>query len=175
MLRPQLTLRALLVAMLVVGAIYGGWWLVARPPSRTAAPEVVDLSENFKVRNLREVLKAALSGSSAITFLSSNGRWIGTDCDTEIKLMADGTAHLTEYGYGVDSYDGTYSINKDSELTLSFKGYAAGWPAMRVYRDDSMLLLAPAHGSPRFIHGQRAAAYLPPGAGSFWPFRQIVD
>jgi len=62
----------------------------------------------------------------------------------------------------------TYSINNDSELMLSLKGYSANWPTMRVYQDHSMLLLAPADG---IIGG----AKMPHGAGSFWPFRQIAE
>lgn len=161
---PQFTLRPLLMAMLVVGAAFG-WpaWLVPRLNDKptTVAQEVVEIPEDLLVRNLRETFRERFAGSNTITFLSWNGQWIGTDIDTEIRLMADGTVQLTEYGDAVDTYDGTYSIVNDFELMLSLKGYGAAWPTMRVHRDRSALLLARADGS---IHATRN--------GSHWPFRQ---
>lgn len=121
-------------------------------------------------------MEEMFSRSKVVRFLSWKGKWIGTYCDAEIELSADGTTRLTEYGYGVDSYDGSYSIDDDdSELTLSLKGYSAGWPTMRVYRNNSLLLLASADRSVGFVCGQRSGGYLPAGAGSLWPFRQIDE
>ena len=157
--------RWALVVCLVVGA-WAGYSRFARrfaPKQQRDDSAVIELPERLLVLNPREVIREALSGPTAITFLSWNGEWIGTDVDTEINLMADGTVRLTEYGIGMDSYDGTYSINENSELLLSLAGYEGNWPAMRVYRDQSVLLLAPADTSNATRIGSR------------WPFRQIVD
>jgi hypothetical protein len=98
------------------------------------------------------------------------------DCDTDIELRPDGHAVLTEYGYAVRKYHGTYSTaagNGTSELTLALNGYRGTWPTMSVYVDESEILLIPAKGPTGFVFGNRGGATVPGDAGSFWPFRQI--
>src|SRR5205814_722377 len=102
-----------------------------------------------------------------------NGRWIGTDCDADIELRPGKAAVLVEYGVGVESYNGTYSITDAGELTLSLRGYGDPWPAMQVYRDKADLLLVPTDASTGFIFGHRGGATILGGQGSFWPFRQV--
>lgn len=125
----------------------------------------------------QDALDTAFTESEAIRFLSWNGVWIGTDCDTEIELRGDGSVVLTEYGYGVDQYDGTYTVtaNSDgeSEISLTLKEYQGSWPSMAVYTDQSELLLIPTEGEAGFVFGNRAGATVPSDAGSYWPFRQI--
>jgi hypothetical protein len=166
--RPRFSLKTLLWLMAVVGLFCGSLWLAVqinhKSPSKPSDSADMDLPAHLLVRNPGEAIQESFARSNAIRFLSWNGRWIGTDLDTEIKLMSDGTVELTEYGVGVDTYAGTYSINENSELSLSLVGYATGWPTMRVYRDHSALLLAPADASGRVTR-----------IGSRWPFRQVVD
>lgn len=131
-----------------------------------------------RVSNVQHALDAAFTDSKRVLLRSWDGRWIGMDCDTDIELHADGKAVLTEYGYAVTKYDGTYSITTapegtPSELTLSLKDYRGTWPVMAVYTDQSKLLLIPTEGSAEFVFGNRAGATVPGDAGSFWPFRQI--
>ncbi len=163
--RFRFSLANVFLWTLVICVAIGAWVGYSRFVSEKQRDdsEVSELPECLLVLNPREAIREALSGPTTITFLSWNGEWRGTDVDTEIKLMADGTVRLTEYGYSMHSFDGTYSINQNSELSLSLDGYNDDWPAMRVYRDKSMLLLAPADMSSVTRVGSR------------WPFRQIVD
>jgi len=131
-----------------------------------------------RISNVQEILDAAFADSGGILFRSWDGRWIGMDSDTDIELHADGNVVLTEYGYAVSKYDGTYSITvaadgTASDLRLSLKDYRGTWPVMAVYSDHSKLLLIPTDGSVGFVFGNRAGATVPDDSGSFWPFRQI--
>lgn len=160
----QLSLRALLVMALMVCV-----WLAVQF-SRKPAPQSKNVDAK-RILNVREVLDESFSDSNVIRFLSWNGQWIGTDCDTEIQLAADGTAVLIEYQDAIDRYDGTYSISEDAELTLSLVGYRAEWPTMRVYRDNSVLLLIPAPASP----GNGVEWHGPAVVSGFWPFCQLPE
>jgi len=127
---------------------------------------------------VQEAFDAAFADSGGILFRSWDGRWIGMDSDSDIELHADGNAVLTEYGFAVSKFDGTYSITvaadgTASDLRLSLKDYRGTWPVMAVYSDQSKLLLIPTDGSAGFVFGNRAGATVPDDAGSFWPFRQI--
>lgn len=158
----QFSLRALLVAVLLVCV-----WLASQ--SEPALSPIVVGSQ--RVRNVREVLEDEFSDSNVIRFLSWNGQWIGTDCDTEIQLAADATVLLTEYRDAIDRYNGTYAISESGELTLSLKGYPAGWPTMRVYRDGTMLLLVPTAGSTGVGLGWSEPTF----PARFWLFRQLSE
>ena len=145
----------------------------ADKPVKSALPDSAE-----RVSNVQDALDATFSDSEKILLQSWNGRWIGTDCDTNVELHADGNVELTEYRYGISNYVGTYSITTAvdgtaSELTMSLDGYLGTWPAMAVYTDRSEILLMPSEGSTEFTVGNRAGATVPEGAGSFWPFRQI--
>jgi hypothetical protein len=118
-------------------------------------------------------LTEAFATEDPILFFSWDGRWIGMDCDTDIRLHGDGTATLTEYGYAVRKYAGTYSTDAGPELSLSLEDYPRAWPVMNVYSENSKLLLVPSDGSTDFVFGNRSGATVPGGAGSFWPMRQV--
>jgi hypothetical protein len=122
--------------------------------------------------NVKEVVDKAISTSKSLVFLSWNGKWIGTDCDTEIEFFPDHSVVLTEFGVGVEKFKGSYSISSESVITLSLSGYRAKWPGTRVWKDGKDLLLAPSDGSNNFIFGERGGATLM-GDGTFWPFRQV--
>lgn len=133
-----------------------------------------------RVSLIADVIEDTRSESDYVFFRSWNGRWIGTDCDTEIELHPNGIAVLIEYGYAVNKYDGTYSVNElsnndnnESELCLTFPEYEGEWPPMAVYREGSDLLLIPTDSSLGFAFGNRSGATIPGGSGSFWPFRQV--
>lgn len=161
--RPSL----LVIAIIAVGCSK------FEPPNTPILPDSAE-----RVSNVQNTLDAAFTDSQQILLQSWNGRWIGTDCDTNIELHADGNVVLTEYGYAISEYNGTYSITTAadgtaSELTISLKDYPGTWPVMAVYTDLSELLLMPTEGSAEFLFGNRGGATVPGGAGSFWPFRQI--
>jgi hypothetical protein len=132
------------------------------------------LPDSQRVQQVQDALDQEFEVARSLCFRSFNGRWIGTDCDSEIELRADGSATLTEYGYTVEAYAGSYRINPQSELVLNLKTYRGSWPAMALYRDHAGLLLAPASGPGGFVMGNRAGATVM-GGGSFWPFRLILQ
>ena len=123
-------------------------------------------------------IKDASASDGFISFRSWNGKWIGTDCDTEMELHSDGKAVLREYGYAIRTCVGTYAVTPAADeylprLTLQLNEYQNSWPKMVLYRDKSELLLMPSPDSTNFVFGNRAGATVPGDTGSFWPFRQI--
>lgn len=147
--------------------------------SKTEDPTTSVLPDSaVRISNVQDALDAAFTDSQLILFQSWNGKWIGMDCDTNIELNVDGGVMLTEYGYAISEYNGTYSITTAADstrsvLTIALEDYFGTWPAMAVYTDQSKLLLMPIDSSGGFIMGNRGGAYIPGDAGSFWPFRQI--
>lgn len=143
------------------------------------APTSTGLPQSAKaIENPSTAIKTACADAGFISFRSWNGEWIGTDCDTEIELHSDGKTVLREYGYAINTYEGTYSVSTDteekpSELTFELNGHQGDWPNLILYRDQSKLLLMPTTDSTEFVFGNRSGAMVPGGAGSFWPFRRI--
>ena len=129
---------------------FGGCSYNTRPPPPDYSKQAL---------NVREALDTAFSGTDSITFRSWNGKWIGTDCDTDVELKADGTAVLTEYSVAIYKYHGTYSISDLTKVSLKLRDYTSPYlPTMYLITDDSALLLVPADNS------NHAAC---------WPLRQL--
>ena len=104
-----------------------------------------------------------------LVFWSWEGKWIGMDCDTDLRFLAGGKVEMVEYGLGVMHYQGTYRLDFDGLLTAEFEGYER-WPVMRLGSDERSLVLSRSDGRTgmgRDGHG--------PGSGSgeetYWPFR----
>jgi len=111
--------------------------------------------------------------NGSVTFRSWNGKWIGTDCDTEITLLPDQVAYMHEHGYSVSGYRGTYEIEPDGQVTIDFSGYGHEWPVMLLQRDSTSLLLKRKDSDPNFIMGNRGGASVSSGQGTYWPFRPV--
>jgi len=52
----------------------------------------------------------------AVTFRSWNGKWIGSDSDSDITFLPGSIAYLTEYGAAVVRCKGTYSIDPEGRI-----------------------------------------------------------
>lgn len=121
------------------------------------------------------VFKQLVAQRGSITFRSWEGKWIGTDCDTDLKFQPGGTVILTEYRYAVDHYRGTYDIDAKGVVTVKLSKYASSWPVMLAQRDPSSLLLQPVSGQQGFSLGGGAGATISSGQGNYWPFRTFSD
>jgi len=125
-------------------------------------------------RTPAEELVKWIAKEGPIEFLSWNGKWIGTDCDTSIILFSDNTIHIIEYGIVRESYYGTYRINDKGELYTKLPTYKSEWPVMVVRKDSRSLVLMPKDNSGS-IMGNRHNMYIPGNAGNYWPFRPTED
>ena len=117
-----------------------------------------------------------------IVFRSFNGRWVGTDCDAEIRLFPDRKAILTAYGVGVTHYDADYSYgpiqdNQSATVQFTFTGQAVDdspleFPKLQLYVDGSELILVPAEGTNGYV---RVDDPIDPRnlEGLNWTFRQV--
>lgn len=115
--------------------------------------------------------KTKLATEGNVGFLSWNGKWIGMDGDTRLQFRPSGFATMTEYGYGVQEYVGTYQIDANNVVTLMLPDFKPGWPTMVLEKDATSLLLRPKDGDTRFIMGTRGGAVTNAADGSYWPFR----
>lgn len=113
--------------------------------------------------------RIAMHGS--ITFRSCDGRYIGMDGDSDLTFYAGGRAHMTEYGFAVNEYRGTYSVSADGIVTAVFPTFVDRWPPLELRRDATSLLLIPAKADSEFIMGNRGGAIVTSG---YWPFRPIT-
>ena len=104
-----------------------------------------------------EVLRQ-ISAPAGATFLSYNGHWQGTDIDKQITFKKDNRAEVTHFGFGVDTYQGTYTVEESGAIHLSLRKAPEPWPIMYLYVDEQGPLLLP-EGMPR--------------AGAHWPLRRI--
>jgi hypothetical protein len=116
-------------------------------------------------------LDALIARKNRTTFRSWNGNWIGMDGDTDLTFLPGGAAHMVEYGDGVSDYDGTYSIDDEGDVTMSFPAFGHAWPVMTLRRDSVSLLLLPKNAADGFIMGNRGGVTFLSGQGSYWPFR----
>lgn len=117
-------------------------------------------------------LESRIARDGSVTFRSWEGRKIGMDSDTEITFLSNQTAHMTEYGFVVTTYKGTYRINPKGEVTGKFDAFKPEWPIMLLRKDSISLLLRPKNGKD-FVMGNRGGATIPGGKGSYWPFRPV--
>lgn len=119
-----------------------------------------------RVVNVLATLDAAFMNSDRLVFLSWNGHYHGTDMDADIELRANGVVVVTEAGYALAVFDGSYSITTandgmPSQLVISLNDYDGAWPEMALYTDQSSLLLLPVEDSTGITFPE------------FWRFRQI--
>lgn len=117
-------------------------------------------------------LESRIARAGSVTFRSWEGKLIGMDSDTEITFFPNQTAHMTEYGYVVTSYMGTYHINPKGEVMAKFDDFNHEWPIMLLQKDSISLLLRPKKGQD-FVMGNRGGATIPSDKGSYWPFRPV--
>ncbi len=117
-------------------------------------------------------LTELIAARGSVTFRSWGGKWIGTDCDTDITFLPNQVAYMIEYGVGVKSYKATYSVDSTGQVTLRLKDFGHKWPVMILDLDAVSLRLRPTRGG-GLVMGNRGGATVIGGQGSYWPFRPI--
>src|SRR5438132_5237668 len=75
-------------------------------------------------------LNDRIAKDGLITFRSWSGKLLRMDSDTEITFLPEQRVHMTEYGYVVNSYEGSYRIDASGEVTAKFEGFRHEWPVM---------------------------------------------
>jgi|SRR6185369_5021901 hypothetical protein len=121
-----------------------------------------------RIATLDEEIRA----QGSVIFRSWDGRWRGTDIDTDIQFLPANRVKVVEYGEGVETYRGTYKVSDDGEVGVALVDYRGSCPVMLVRRDSrSLLLLQKDPGLKPAIRDRfTVLSDLSPG---FWPFRQI--
>jgi WD40 repeat protein len=110
----------------------------------------------------------------SVTFRSWDGKALRMDSDTELTFYPDHTVHMFEWGFGLGSFKGSYSVGADGFVVARFAEFGEEWPVMVVYRDGDLLKLRPRDRDQDFVMGSRGGATLPAGKGSYWPFRMLT-
>jgi hypothetical protein len=114
-----------------------------------------------------------LATRGRVAFLSWNGKWIGMDGDTDITFLPAGAVEMTEYGYSVRNYKGTYQLDGDGVISIQLDEFKSGWPPMVLEKDAKSLLLRPKDSDQGFVMGNRGGATVRAEDGSYWPFRVV--
>ena len=109
---------------------------------------------------------------SGAKFESHNGHWYGADSDAVITLFADRQVKVTEFGYAVQTYKGTYSVDASGAIHVSLRHYFNKWPIMYLYTDRRGALLNPANQDETYRLSGRAGTVKAAEWDSIWPFRQ---
>jgi len=101
-------------------------FLLGLPACQTIAPRRLDAAET-------KVWSTSLS--QPVTFISHGGHLLGSDNDTSITLAGNHELVLTEYGYVVWTYRGTYDILPGGSIHFTVKNGAHKWPNMELHQD----------------------------------------
>ena len=117
-------------------------------------------------------LDEGIRAQGSVIFRSWNGRWRGTDIDTDIQFLPANKVKVIEYGEGVETYRGTYRLSEDGDVTVSLEGYRGSCPAMVLRRDARSFFLLPKNpeAKPAIRDRFTVLSEISPG---FWPFRHI--
>ena len=108
--------------------LLGLLFLLGLPACQTSSP-----------RWLRPAVEAKGPVSSTLsepaTFTSHGGHLLGSDNDTSITLLKNHRLVLTEYGYVVRTYRGTYNILPGGSIHFTIEKDARPWPDMELHQD----------------------------------------
>lgn len=115
-------------------------------------------------------LQEAFVSRGSVTFRSCDGKYIGMDADSDLTLYPGGRAHMSEYGFAVSEYRGTYAIDGNGIVNAVFPTFEEAYPLLELHRDFSSLFLIP-HGDPEYILDSSGTPLAPRW---FFPFRQIT-
>jgi hypothetical protein len=105
-----------------------------------------------------------LAKRGKVEFRSWNGKWIGTDCDTDIVLRSGGIVEVVEYADAIARYDGKFQLDNDGVVSLHFEGIQTHWPVLMLEKDAKSLILRP---KDRKVESEASGRR---GYG-YWPFR----
>jgi hypothetical protein len=105
------------------------------------------------------------------TFVSHGGRMYGTDCDAQITFAGSKQVEITEFGYSVETYKGTFSVDAVGGIHVTLQGYHAQWPSMYLYHETQGTFLFPTIQSRFFEVDRRAGTPTALPMASYWPFR----
>lgn len=83
-------------------------------------------------KEIRAKLSAIFADGVAITFTSRDGKYLGRDNDFDLKFEPANLITLTEYGYGISMYDGTYAVAEDGTISVSLADYEGRLPDLRM-------------------------------------------
>jgi hypothetical protein len=119
-------------------------------------------------------LDALVTNHGSTTFRSFEGEWIGADGDTDLTFFPKGEVHMFEYGVGLSSSRGAYTIEPSGRVTLQFPTFGNSWPAMLLQKDARSLLLVPVVDDPDVVFGNRGGVTTAPGPRGYWPFRPLA-
>jgi hypothetical protein len=145
------------------------------PPTATTDPTfVIDPAlENSPVAT-PDALDDEIRRRGAITFRSWNGKWIGTDCDTDLTFLPGAVVHLFEYADMVLEYNGTFTITDRGEVTVRCPKLSQPWPVLTLRRDDQSLILLPRQSVQSIDLANPVGGTTTAGRGSYWPLRPIT-
>src|SRR5262245_18763210 len=96
----------------------------------------------------------------------------GMDSDAKITLSSNKQVEVTEYGYAVQTYKGTYSVDGAGAIRVELRDYRAKWPTMYLYTSPKGAYLFPTDKDPAFRVGARAGAVETGSMPPYWPFRK---
>ncbi len=148
MARRSILLLAYLVALPVV---LGCQYQPMSTQTRTKAELVMEFND-------------LLAKEGRIEFRSWNGKWIGTDCDTDIVLRSGGIVEVVEYADAIARYEGKFQLDNDGVVSLHFEGIQTHWPVLMLEKDAKSLILRP---KDRKVESEASGRR---GYG-YWPFR----
>ncbi len=120
-----------------------------------------------------DALSRLFDESPDLVFRSFNGKWIGSDNDTEFVFRPDGRVTLVEYDVALFKYEGEYKIDQQGELVIKMYDYEFGPPNLLLRNDGVSLFLIPSHGGLDFSEDSDPPEEVIAQIGRYWPFRAV--
>ncbi|MDI1250232.1 MAG: hypothetical protein PSV13_15325 [Lacunisphaera sp.] len=152
--------------------------VIAAPLILASEPKVdgtaIPAKAPVQAKNPIKVIDRLLASGKPVTFVSRSGKFYGMDSDTELEFEAGGKVRLTEFGYSVQEFLGTFAADEDGVISVQLKNRRSPWPAMVLQFSKGDYYLSTNTGAVGFVFGDRAASTETPEMKAFWPFR-LVD
>ena len=111
------------------------------------------------------------SRRNVATFVSRGGRMYGMDSDAQITFVDSQRVEVTECGYSIETYKGSFFVDASGAIHVTLRGYPAKWPRMYLYQDAKGAFLFPTGQNSSFRVGGHAGAVTSSTRAPYWPFR----
>ena len=107
--------------------------------SERSADEAAESGGVLQIKDVR--LMTAQKEGWVTTFGSRAGVFEGTDSDGSITFLDGNRVVVTEFGYAILEWEGTYSVDRDGLISCELRDYEFDWPKMELRKADGKYLL----------------------------------
>jgi hypothetical protein len=130
-----------------------------------------DVAESRGCLRIEDVRSQMMQAEGWVTtFTSRAGVYEGMDSDTILSFLDGGRVSMIECGIAPVTYEGTFTVAGDGEISLHLPDYPEDWPKMKLRTVEGKILLFRSDEATGLEFGGRGGAVETPDMNPFWPF-----